>query len=119
MGQVDSIGQRSRVFAAALCTLCLTACAAAQDAGLQRPLRLMPGPNNPRNSEGAFIQLKDGRVMFVYTHFTGGGGDHSQAHLAARFSSDSGQSWTDNDVIVVPNEGTWNVMSVSLLRLAS
>ena len=33
---------------------------------------LPPGPGNPRNSEGDFIELKDGRVLFVYTHFTGG-----------------------------------------------
>ena len=56
--------------------------------------------------------------MFVYTHFTGGGDDHAGAHLAARFSDDEGLIWTDKDIVVVPNEGDWNVMSVSLLRLA-
>ncbi len=80
---------------------------------------LPPGPENPRNSEGDFIELKDGRVLFVYSHFFGGGGDHSAAHLAGRFSSDGGRTWSDEDVIVVPREGDWNVMSVSLLRLAS
>lgn len=86
--------------------------------GPVRALLLPPGPGNPRNSEGDFIQLKDGRILFVYTHFTGGGGDHSAAHLAGRYSSDNGATWTDEDVTVVPNEGDWNVMSVSLLRLA-
>ncbi len=80
-------------------------------------LALPPGPDNPRNSEGDFVQCKDGRILFVYTHFTGGGGDHSAAHLAARCSRDDGKTWTDRDVLVVPNEGDWNVMSVSLLRL--
>ena len=51
---------------------------------------LPPGPGNPRNSEGDFIQLNDGRILFVYTHFTGGGDDHSAAHLAGRYSSDGG-----------------------------
>jgi len=86
--------------------------------GVERIPLLPPGPGNPRNSEGALVMLADGRLMLVYTHFTGGGGDHSTAHLAARFSSDQGRTWTGDDVVVVPNEGRWNVMSVSLLRLA-
>src|SRR5262245_16081764 len=57
----------------------------AQSSGLTKIRLLPPGPGNPRNSEGAFIALKDGRVLFVYTHFTGGGSDHAAAHLAARF----------------------------------
>lgn len=80
-------------------------------------LRLPPGPDNPRNSEGDFIQLKDGRMMFVYTHFTDGAGDHSKAYLAARYSSDDGQTWTPSDTVILRNEGDWNIMSVSLLRL--
>ena len=86
--------------------------------GVTRIVLLPPGPDNPRNSEGDFIRSGDGRVMFVYTHFTGGGGDHSAGHLAARYSSDGGRTWSSEDVIVVPNEGGWNIMSVSLLRLA-
>ena len=83
----------------------------------QATLRLTPGPGNPRNSEGDFIQLKDGRIMFVYTRFTGGGSDHAQAHLAARFSNDDGRTWTAKDKTVLSNEGGLNIMSVSLLRL--
>ena len=86
---------------------------------VQRTVLLPPGPSNPRNSEGDFIQLKDGRMMLVYTHFYGGGGDHAAARLAARFSSDNGQSWTDKDVEIIANEGGLNVMSISLLRLQS
>lgn len=88
--------------------------------GLTKIRLLPPTPGkNPRNSEGAFLQLKDGRLLFVYTHFTGGGGDNDGAHLAARSSRDSGKSWTLKDEIVLPNEGKYNVMSVSLLRLPS
>ena len=86
------------------------------DGVLRIPL-LPPSSENPRNSEGDFLQLADGRVMFVYSRFTGGGGDHAAADLAARFSSDGGQTWTDRDLILVPNEAGCNVMSVSLLRL--
>jgi len=83
----------------------------------ERTLELPPSEDNPRNSEGAFVTLKDGRVLFVYTHFTGGGGDHSAAHLAGRTSSDGGRTWTKEDQVIVKNEGGMNVMSVSLLRL--
>ncbi len=85
--------------------------------GVSRTLLLPPSKGNPRNSEGDFVQLNDGRIMFVYTHFTGGGGDHDSADLAARFSDDGGATWNDQDTIVVKNEGGMNVMSVSLLRL--
>ena len=96
--------------------------AAADDGNEGAPrvvVKLPPSPDNPRNSEGDFIRLRDGRVMFVYTHFRAGASDHDPAHLAARFSSDGGRTWTQADVEVLPNEGDWNVMSVSLLRLHS
>ena len=83
-----------------------------------RVLELPPGPNNPRNSEGDFIKLKDGRILYVYSHYVGNSwSDHAPAHLASRESSDNGKTWTTNDQIVVKNEGGLNVMSVSLLRL--
>ena len=88
------------------------------DPGKEIVLRLEPGPENPRNSEGDFITLKDGRIMFVYSRYFGSkGGDHSPAYLAARFSNDGGKTWTSEDLKVVEREGTMNVMSVSLLRL--
>jgi hypothetical protein len=85
---------------------------------VQRVLRLPPGPGNPRNSEGDFVQLKDGSLLFVYTHFTGGAGDHASAHLAGRRSDDGGRTWSDEDTLVLANDAKANVMSVSLLRLA-
>lgn len=90
-----------------------------EDGDVYRVRLLPPRPGNPRNSEGAFLKLKDGRILFVYSHFTGGGGDNSAAYLAARYSSDGGRTWTEEDRVVVPNEGGMNVMSVSLLRMKS
>lgn len=86
--------------------------------GVTRLPLLPPRPGNPRNSEGAFIELKGGRVLFVYTHFTGGAADHAASHLASRSSDDGGRTWSDRDAVVVPNEGQLNTMSVSLVRLA-
>jgi Neuraminidase (sialidase) len=81
-------------------------------------LRLTPGVDNPRNSEGSFITLKDGRILFVYSHYTGNSAsDHSPAYLSGRYSGDGGKTWTTDEVIITPNEGGMNVMSVSLLRL--
>ena len=85
--------------------------------GVEKIPLLPPGPGNPRNSEGDFIELKDGRILLIYSHFTGGGSDHAAGHLAARISSDKGKTWTDKDAIIVEKEGGFNVMSVSLLRL--
>ncbi|MBK8506001.1 MAG: exo-alpha-sialidase [Saprospiraceae bacterium] len=83
-------------------------------------LKSRPWPNNPRNSEGDFIRLKDGRLLFIYSHFYGDSpGDYGHAFLASRESSDDGQTWSQVDKIEIPNEGELNVMSVSLLRLQS
>lgn len=83
-------------------------------------LQLNPGENNPRNSEGDFITLKDGRILFIYSHYTGSSSsDHAPAYLAGRYSKDGGKTWTQEDEVIVKQEGTMNVMSVSLLRLQS
>lgn len=93
-----------------------------QDAGSELDkevvLRLAPGPDNPRNSEGDFITLKDGKILFIYSHFSGASGsDFGNAYLASRYSTDKGKTWTAEDELVVRQEGDMNVMSVSLLRL--
>lgn len=81
-------------------------------------LILAPSGENSRNSEGDFVQLQDGRILFVYTHFTSGtGDDFDSAYLAARESRDGGATWSNHDVTVLPNEGGLNTMSVSLERL--
>jgi hypothetical protein len=87
--------------------------------GKQVVLRLEPGEGNPRNSEGDFIRLRDGRILFVYTHFTSGAGDHASAYLAGRYSYDEGKRWTTKDSAFMANEGGMNIMSVSLQRLKS
>ena len=93
------------------------AAGAAEPDAPRRTLVLNPGEGNPRNSEGDFIQLNDGRILFVYTRFTGSASDHGAAFLAARVSTDAGETWSAEDTVILPNEGGMNVMSVSLLRL--
>lgn len=86
-------------------------------AGPSTVLVLSPSAGNPRNSEGDFIRLRDGRWLFIYTRFSGGSGDHDTAVLVSRVSHDQGQTWSQEDQPVLANEGGWNVMSVSLVRL--
>ncbi len=81
-------------------------------------LELKKKRGNPRNSEGSFITLKDGRILFAYTKFVGkSGGDHGRAIICTRESKDGGRTWSKRDQILLKDEGDCNVMSVSLLRL--
>ena len=71
---------------------------------------------NPRNSEGSFVKLNDGSIMFAYTRYRGNSwSDHATADIVAIKSTDGGRSWSDYS-IMQPNRAE-NVMSVSLLRL--
>ena len=70
-----------------------------------------------RNGEGAFIRLKDGRIMFGYTQYGGCGGDHDWAQLVAIYSCDEGETWTCPRVLLRPNDQDANIMSVSFLRM--
>ncbi|MRH99686.1 exo-alpha-sialidase [Kriegella sp. EG-1] len=107
---------------------CSTSCSSIQSKSISNnlsgitaattPLILKPSENNPRNSEGDFIRLKDGRILFIYSRYSGNSAsDHAPASLATRYSIDKGKTWTMKDEIIVSNEGGLNVMSVSLLRL--
>src|SRR5438270_7360946 len=62
---------------------------------------LPPGPGNPHNTEGSFVALRDGRILFAYSRFTGGGGDNDAASVVGRFSSDGGRTWTSRDTPIV------------------
>ncbi|MBR4235438.1 MAG: exo-alpha-sialidase [Clostridia bacterium] len=72
-----------------------------------------------RNSEGAFLRLNDGGILFVYSRFTGANGyDDAACDLVCEVSRDEGESWSEARVLM--EAGTWgvkNIMSVSLLRM--
>ncbi|MSU64956.1 MAG: exo-alpha-sialidase [Opitutus sp.] len=84
-------------------------------------LELPPSPGNARNSEGSFVTLKEGRILFVYSHFIGDSfDDHAKAALCLRTSSDDGETWSGDTILATPDEDkAMNVMSVSLLRLGN
>ena len=122
---MPSLWSRSnRPVFAIIAALAVTATFSPADAAQPDPgdavgrIRLLPpGPDNPRNSEGDFIRLANGRILFVYTHFTGGAADHSSAFLAGRYSDDDGNTWSQSDQVIIANNAGQNIMSVSLLRL--
>ena len=95
----------------------LTAMAADSPPG-ETTLNLEPSREYPRNSEGSFATLSSGRIIFCYSQFYGGGGDESPARIVRIHSDDQGRTWSE-PVVVVEKTGGHNVMSVSLLRLAS
>ncbi len=85
----------------------------------RRIVDFAPGPDNPRNSEGAFIRLRDGRILFVYSRFVGEyGGDEAPAHIVARYSADEGETWSGERILFRREDfGAANIMSASLLRM--
>ncbi len=81
-------------------------------------LNLDPTKEHPRNSEGSFATLASGRIIFCYSQFYGGAADESPARLVRIHSDDQGRTWSPPENLIENTAGA-NVMSVSLLRLAS
>src|SRR4051812_40659617 len=81
-------------------------------------LEYQPTKELPRNSEGSFIQLKSGRILYYYTQFYGGASDGAPARIAGIHSDDAGRTWSE-PMTVLENTAKGNIMSVSLLRLKS
>ena len=108
----------SQAVATSLLLLTTSGASAAETPPNGVTLNLEPTREHPRNSEGAFATLKSGRILFCYTEYYGGAADESPARIVRIHSDDQGRTWTQ-PVGLVENAGGKNVMSVSLLRLAS
>ncbi len=81
-------------------------------------LFLSTSGTNPRNGEGSFLRLKDGRIMFAYTQYYGVScEDHATARIAVCYSCDEGENWTAPEVLIEKGEDDLNIMSVSLLSM--
>jgi len=78
---------------------------------------LPPSKGTPRNSEGAFLRLKNGHLMFAYSRYHGDSwGDAAGCDIAAVLFD--GKTWSDPEILFSAKDfGTKNIMSVSLLRL--
>ena len=77
-----------------------------------------PDDSFSRHSEGAFLRLKDGRILFIYSRFRGTSADNAPCDLVALFSSDEGETWTEPETVVEASRfGAKTAMSVSLMRM--
>lgn len=81
------------------------------------PLR-ETGPANLRNSEGAVIELRDGRLLLAYTHFYADADDLGAGDIRGKTSSDGGKTWSES-FLIEANTARCNVGRLALLRLAS
>lgn len=84
-----------------------------------RTVALLPPTNdNPRNSEGSFLRLKDGRIAFAFSRYSGESWqDHEPCRIACIYSYDNGESFDTEHIetLVHASEyGQTNVMSVTL-----
>lgn len=89
-------------------------------------LILKPTAENPRNSEGDFIRLKDGRILYAFSYYHGeSADDHARCDIRCLYSDDEGETFHtgENDgeephlLVSAETYGEKNVMSVSLLRM--
>lgn len=86
---------------------------------------LAPHGANARNSEGDFIRLKDGRILFAFSYYHDAGWDDgARCDIRAVVSADGGRTFAagtaDGEarlLVDAANFGEKNVMSVSLLRM--
>ena len=64
---------------------------------------LATGENNPRNGEGAFIRLTDGRILYGFTEYIGDSwNDHAHARLSGIISADDFQLEGANQTLCFP-----------------
>src|SRR5262245_19132905 len=74
-----------------------------------------------RHSEGAAIELGDGRLLLIWQEFKKGPGDSDffPGRLVAKPSKDGGRTWSDYRVVVENEPGDINVFSPNLVRLGN
>ncbi len=85
--------------------------------------KIKPGDNNPRNSEGSFIELDNGKIAFAFSRYSGDS-DHDDARcdICAVYSDDRGESWDIENyetIVSASDHNVRNVMSVTLMKMAN
>ena len=74
------------------------------------------GPGNLRNSEGAVIELRDGRLLLAYSHFYADADDFGAGDIRGKTSRDGGRTWS-KPFLIQPNSARYNTGRLSLFRL--
>lgn len=79
-----------------------------------------PNGRYTRHSEGDFLRLRDGRLLFAWCRFQGSASDHAHCELAGCYSEDEGETWGEAKTLISPEQyGVENVMSLSLMRMGN
>lgn len=73
--------------------------------------------NDGRDGEGSVVELRNGNLLLLYSHFYHGNKDASAACIVQRISTDGGLTWSERETLFSAPAGALNNMSVSLLRL--
>ena len=76
-----------------------------------------PTSDNSRNSEGSFIRIPDGGIMYAYSRYSSAdSSDHASCDIAAIYSYDEGETWSEPIIISTAQAlGVQNIMSVSAI----
>ena len=79
-----------------------------------------PTKDNNRNSEGAFIALKNGNILFAWSRYGADGDDDgAAADIYACISADGGESFGEPYPLITHTEmNADNIMSASFMRMA-
>lgn len=78
---------------------------------------LATGNGNPRNGEGAFLRLKDGRILYAFARYQGNNPwDEGTAEIAGIYSCDEGETWSEPTTLFEKDDAV-NNQCVNLLRL--
>ncbi len=80
-----------------------------------------PSQENNRNSEGSFITLDDGKILFAYSRYGAGGDDDGAvSDIYASISTDGGESFCEPYPLITHEEmDATTLMSVSFMRMAN
>ena len=79
---------------------------------------LIPDSENKRNSEGAFISLRNGNILYAYSRYGKGDHDHDPADIYGVLSTDNGETFGEPfPILRASSVGAHNLMSISMIRM--
>ncbi len=79
--------------------------------------RIPTSDKNRRNSEGAFVRLKNGAILFAYSRFGFSSEDDGSSDIYGITSYDDGDTWGNNHLILTPDGNSDNIMCPSFIRM--
>ena len=81
-------------------------------------LELRADKTYTRHSEGAFLRMDDGSILYAYSRFTESFEDCAPSNIVGLLSRDEGETWSNPVTLLrAADFGSHNIMSVSLMRM--